>query len=142
MGQPPPVPPDAPPAADSAASPVHIRDMPAGPGEYVTYHIDKAIKDLLPPVPYVTENVRPVVAQTLGDTYGYMTDRPVQRDLNWTFWLGVLLFMLTGLSWLSHGGRRTSKRKTIELATSSGDAQALETLPLNPPEPHGSSGVS
>ena len=53
----------------------------------------------------------------------------------------LLLFLLTGLSWVSHGSRRTWKRKTIELATGPSDAQALETLPLNPPEAHGTGGV-
>jgi hypothetical protein len=145
---------DAAPPADATETGIHIHEMPAAPDEYVTYHLDKGMKDLVPDVdkaidsmqipwnPRVWEKVRPSVASTVGTTYGYMTDRPIQRDLNWIFWAGVVLLMLTGLSWISHGGRRTTRRKTIELTTSSGDAQALETLPLNPPEAHGSGGLS
>src|SRR5207245_416579 len=109
-----------PPPAEPTEGGVHLRDMPAGPEEYVTYQVDKAIKDLLPDVPRVSSEVRPMVAKAVGSTYGYITDRPIQKDLNWSFWLGVLLFMITGLSWLSHGSRRTSRRKTLELAPGAG----------------------
>jgi hypothetical protein len=104
-------------------------DLRAEPGEVLEYRITSWIDTYTPSLPYVKEHVTTPAAHGLGVAYTWACHLTTEHLY---FWLGVVLFCLTLLSWVSRRTQRSTRWKTLVLAAPVAAAEAGETLPLSP----------
>lgn len=115
--------------------------LPGGPGDVLTYKIDRTLSSDVPGVPYINEEPKiPGIDATAGAAaskgLGQAYDLYIGlADSHVSFWIGVFLLLLTFLSWMTHSTGRTSRRGAVELVPAPAGGHAQETLPLGPSGP-------
>jgi hypothetical protein len=97
------------------------------PGDVLDYDFQNELKEDFGEVPVVTDRIVPAVGNGMKYAYNLACNMPSTY-----LWVGLVLLVLTALSWVLHSGRRTSRRARLDLMMAPASAHAQETLPLNP----------